>query len=200
MDRKRLKREDQKLVELVQQGDKAAFRLLVQRYQRRVYGIAYGMVRNEDDAMDVTQEAFLKVHRYIDRFQGASNFYTWLYRIVVNLCIDFIRKSRKVREVDYDDGLSHESGRSQSEGAVIGAGFRSPLKNLANQELGKELSKALDALSPKHKEVILLREIEGLSYQEIADSLEISVGTVMSRLHHARQNLQRSLRRYMKKT
>jgi RNA polymerase sigma-70 factor (ECF subfamily) len=195
-----LEREDQELVELVQKGDRAAFRILVQRYERKVYGIAYGMVRNEDDAMDVAQEAFLKVHRYIDRFQGASNFYTWLYRIVVNLCIDFIRKSRKVKQVDYDDSLSHEAGREISEGKIIGTTFRDPLSNLTSQELGDEIKKALDALSDKHKEVILLREIEGFSYQEIADLLEISVGTVMSRLHHARQNLQRSLRRYMKKT
>jgi RNA polymerase sigma-70 factor (ECF subfamily) len=195
-----LERDDQQLVELIKNGDRPAFRLIVQRYQQRVYSIAFGMVRNEDDAMDVAQEAFLKVHRYIDRFQGNSNFYTWLYRIVVNLCIDHIRKSKKARIVDYDDTLNHKDGAEQSEGAVMGSGFKDPLRALANHELGDEISKAIDALSPKHREVILLREVEGQSYREIADLMEISVGTVMSRLHHARNNLQRSLRRYLKKT
>ena len=86
-----MERDDKTLVNQVKAGDRSAFRVLVERYKQRVYGIAFGILRNEDDAMDITQEAFIKVHRHLERFQGTSNFYTWLDRIVVNLCSDQVR-------------------------------------------------------------------------------------------------------------
>ncbi len=149
--------------------------------------------------MDVTQEAFIKVHRHIGRFQGSSSFYTWLYRIVVNLCIDFKRKAARATEVDYDDKLDHRRAVAESGGLVTATASGDPSKELGRRELRHEIGRALDGLSEKHRQVIVLREIEGLSYKEIAEVLDISVGTVMSRLHHARQNLQSSLRRYLKR-
>src|SRR5690606_12045103 len=97
------------LVERVQRGDRDAFRTLVERYQRRLFSVAYGMVRNKEDAMDVVQDAFIKVHRHISNFQGSSSFYTWAYRITVNLCIDFLRKRSRQQEVDYDDTVQRTS-------------------------------------------------------------------------------------------
>jgi RNA polymerase sigma-70 factor (ECF subfamily) len=183
---------DQQLVERAKNGDRAAFRALVERYQQRVYGIAFGIVRHPEDAMDVTQEAFIKVHKHLARFQGSSSFYTWLYRIVVNLCIDHRRRSGRSRSVDFDDSLDH------SEHTEMGpTPIRDPGSEFGRRELRGQIGRAVDELSDKHRQVILLREIEGLSYKEIADTLDISVGTVMSRLHHARQNLQVSLKRYM---
>ena len=189
---------DTELVAQVQRGNRSAFRALYDRYSQRVYGIAYGVVRNSEDAMDITQQAFIKVHRHLDQFQGSSSFYTWLYRIVLNLSIDHVRKGRGAA-VDFDDALDHQSASMMSGGNFASMPIRDPASEIGRKELLEHLDKALDGLSAKHRQVILLREIEGLSYKEIADVLDISVGTVMSRLHHARQNLQVSLRRYLDK-
>ena len=195
VERTRLEQSDQELVERAQKGDRAAFRVLVQRYQKRVYSIAYGVVRNEEDAFDVTQEAFIKVHRYLGNFQGSASFYTWLYRIVINLCIDHKRRSSKGPHVDFDDSLDHERTAMEAGSTPI----RDPAKEFRRKELRAQIGQAIDGLSEKHKQVILLREVEGLSYKEMAEVLDISVGTVMSRLHHARQNLQNSLRKTLGK-
>lgn len=189
--------EDAELVALAKVGDQLAFRHLVERYQKRVFSVAFGVLKNEEDALDVTQEAFVKVHRYIGRFHGTSSFYTWLYRIVVNLCIDHVRKSSRVGMVDYDDATDHHSGTDTSAGRFAGVPAPSPTDELRRKELGAELMRALDGLSHKHRQVIVLREVEGLSYKDIADVLGVSVGTVMSRLHHARHNMQATLRRYL---
>jgi RNA polymerase sigma-70 factor (ECF subfamily) len=188
---------DNELVDLARIGDQTAFRLLVERYQKRVFAVAFGVVKNEEDALDVTQDAFVKVYRYLGRFHGTSSFYTWLYRIVVNLCIDHVRKSNRVGLVDYDDGTNHHHGVDSSAGRFAGVPTPTPGEDLHRKELGTELSRALDALSEKHRQVIVLREIEGLSYNDMAEVLGVSVGTVMSRLHHARHNMQATLRRYM---
>jgi len=147
--------------------------------------------------MDVVQEAFVKVHRNLPRFQGTSSFYTWLYRIVVNLCIDLRRRTSKATVYSFDDALNHETVAT-SHGVLPGGANRGrPDQEFGRQELRKEIGQAMEGLSDKHRQVILLREIEGLSYKEIAEVLGISVGTVMSRLHHARSNLQATLRRYL---
>lgn len=191
--------DDSQLVDRARSGDKRAFRILVERYQKRVYGIAYGVVRNEEDALDVSQEAFIKVHRNLARFQGTSSFYTWLYRIVVNLCIDQKRRKSRAMQVDFDDSRDHGDVAEDSGGRISGSPYRDPARAVSDAELRDEMDRAMSALSDKHRRVVVLRELEGLSYKEIADVEEISVGTVMSRLHHARQNLQSSLRRYMKR-
>jgi RNA polymerase sigma-70 factor (ECF subfamily) len=109
--------DDQALVAACRAGDRQAFKSLMQRYQRKVYSVAYGFLRNQEDALDVVQESFIKVHRYLANFEGNSSFYTWLYRIVTNLCIDHIRKNKRHRELEFDDGLRHDGedpgGRSR---------------------------------------------------------------------------------------
>ena len=192
-----MEHDDRELITRVIKGDQRSFRELVQRYQQRVYAIAFGVVRNEEDALDITQEAFIKVHRHLPSFQGSSSFYTWLYRIVVNLCIDQVRRSGRSALVDFDDGVDHGPAARDAEGRYQAIRIDDPARHLGRQELRGEIQRALDGLSQKHREVIMLREIEGLSYKEIAEVLDISVGTVMSRLHHARQNLQSALRRYL---
>lgn len=184
--------EDNSLVLRCRAGDERAFRQLVQRYQRKVYGIAFGVVRNPEDAMDVAQEAFIKVHRYLDRFEGSSSFYTWLYRIVVNLAIDHLRKQGKATTVDYDDARSHGENSGPDELLPSTMGM-DPDRSLMRQEIRKHVNNALECLSPNHRAVILMREVEGLSYTEMAEVMDCSKGTIMSRLFHARRNLQRAL-------
>ncbi len=188
---------DLNLVKLAQNGDQAAFRQLVERYQRKAYSVAYGMVRNPDDAMDLTQDAFVKVFRNLGKFQGSSSFYTWLYRIVVNICIDHLRKSGRVQNIDYDDTF-----RRGDEENIAGADLlpsslgTNPAKALGRKELIEKMQAALDTLSPNHRTAIVLREIEGLSYEEMAEAMQVNKGTVMSRLHHARKNMQAALSPY----
>jgi RNA polymerase sigma-70 factor (ECF subfamily) len=162
-----------------------------------VYSIALGMTKNREDAMDITQDAFVKVHRYLDNFQGNSSFYTWLYRIVVNLCIDHIRRQGRRANTDFDDKNGY-SGEIQ-EGAD---GFshrldNSPSKVLGRKELAGRIQEAVNELPEYHRAVIIMREIEGLSYTEMAKTMKVSKGTIMSRLHHARQKLKKSLEAYL---
>jgi len=187
---------DHEIVARCKRGDRRAFQLLVERYQRRVYGIAIGMLRKPEDAMDATQEAFIKVFRKLGDFKGDSSFYTWLYRIAVNACIDHCRKRARARTVEYDDGVA----RTEVEAAVPLSGNTRPMHPghaLQNAELNEALAAALEQLSENHRTVILLREVDGLSYEEIADVMECQIGTVMSRLHHARKNLQMALKPFL---
>jgi RNA polymerase sigma-70 factor (ECF subfamily) len=189
---------DAELVDRCQRGDKLAFQKLVIRYQRRVYSIAYGFVRNGEDAMDLTQDVFLKVHRNLDGFQGSSSFYTWLYRIAVNVSIDHIRRNRRRKDdVDYDDRLGHQEAASSDSPVISTSTGLSPAVALRNKELGDRIMKAMDLVSEAHREILVLREIEGLSYEELAEVLDIPKGTVMSRLHHARNNLKKHLTEYL---
>ncbi|MGM0577838.1 MAG: RNA polymerase sigma factor [Myxococcota bacterium] len=190
--------DDAEIVEKVVAGDHRAFRILVERYERKVYTIAYGVLRNEDAAMDATQDAFVKVYKNLPRFKGDSSFYTWLYRIVVNLCIDKKRKQKRAAEVEYEDTRSHGLGEAPTDGPTLASiHIDNPAKAYARQELREHMEQALDALSDAHREILLLREVEGLAYEDIADTLDIPKGTVMSRLYHARKNFQKALRRYL---
>jgi RNA polymerase sigma-70 factor (ECF subfamily) len=185
--------DDEMLIDRARQGDGTAFRMLVERYQKRVYGIAYGMVFNVEDALDISQEAFIRVHRYLAHFQGTSSFYTWLYRIVVNLCVDHLRHRGHNAAVAYNDSLVHET-----EGTGAQPSFTpDPHRALRDRELGERLQQALMQLSPIHRAVLNLREIEGLSYQEMARVMGCSVGTIMSRLFHARRKMQSALQPYL---
>ncbi|MBN2530955.1 MAG: sigma-70 family RNA polymerase sigma factor [Deltaproteobacteria bacterium] len=187
---------DIELVNRCRNGDEMAFSQLVQRYQRKVYTIALGMVKNPDDAMDIAQEGFVKVHRYIGNFQGSSSFYTWLYRIVVNLCIDHLRKNGRYASDEYDERTHNREG-GQGRGVLSSNLGNNPSANLGRKELAAYLQRAIEDLPPYHRAVILMREIEGMSYSDMADTLNISKGTVMSRLHHARQKLQAALQLYL---
>jgi RNA polymerase sigma-70 factor, ECF subfamily len=187
--------DDRELVERARKGDHDAFRGLFERYHRRVYSLAFGMVRNADDALDVVQEAFIKAHRYLDRFEGTSSFYTWLYRIVVNLAIDHLRKHQRSRQVDFDDAMAHlESDAPAGEEGLLPRLLGSnPSQSLLRKEILQHIAAALDELSDNHRAVLVMRELEGLSYEEMAEVMRCSKGTIMSRLFHARKNMQRRL-------
>ncbi len=189
---------DLNLVKLARNGDRDAFRILMERYQRKIFGLCFGMVRNRDDAMDLTQETFVKVFKNLSRFEGQSSFYTWTYRIATNCCIDYLRKAKRNRTVDYDDAIARDEGDSLDGGMLLPSRLGvNPAKVFGRRELMGKIEDALQALSENHRQAILLREVEGLSYQEMADVMEISIGTVMSRLHHARKNMQAHLAEYV---
>ena len=183
--------DDRALVARAQAGDRAAFRTLFERYQRRAYALAFGVVRNQDDALDVVQDAFIKAHRHLDKFEGQASFYTWLYRIVMNLAIDHLRKHRRQRPVDFTDAALDEA---VSEDAllpkIIGG---NPGRALLDKEIRNRIADALGGLSENHRAVLVMRELEGLSYEEMAQAMGCSKGTIMSRLFHARKNMQRQL-------
>jgi RNA polymerase sigma-70 factor, ECF subfamily len=185
------------LVERVQGGDEAAFRELFDRYHRRAFAVAFGVVKNQQDALDIVQDAFVKVHRHIENFQGTSSFYTWLYRIVMNLAIDHVRRHKPARDVEYDDAIGRED-QAAGDGALLPrVGDSNPKKNVLRKELTGAIQAALDELPDYHRAVILLREVEGLSYEEMAEVLEVPKGTIMSRLFHARRKMQASLAAYL---
>jgi RNA polymerase sigma-70 factor (ECF subfamily) len=188
---------DENLVKLAQNGDRDAFQMLMQRHQRRIFNLCYGMLRNKDDAADLVQEAFIKAYKNIDRFKGNSKFYTWLYRIAKNACIDFIRKQKRRKTVDFDDSIRREEPVDGDETLLPSPLGINPAKVAGRKELLEQIEAALDTLSDNHREILILREIDGLAYQEIADTLEISIGTVMSRLYHARKYMQNELSEYI---
>jgi len=189
--------DDQTLISQCRAGDQAAFKELVQRYQKRVYGIAFGMLHQSEDAMDVTQEVFIRVHSYLNHFKGASSLYTWLYRIAINLCIDHLRKTGKYQTVDYDDSMGHDHEGDPGELLPSSADLN-PGKILARKELRIMIENALQGLSPNHRAVLLMREVDGLSYSEMADIMHCSQGTIMSRLFHARRRMQDELSAVMR--
>ena len=184
--------EDRQLVEAVLAGDPSAYRGLVERYQSRVFALVVGMVRNREDARDLTQEAFVKAFNNLSRFRLESSFYTWLYRIAMNLAIDHLRKHKNRNHSEFDEQIAARDG----DGEVADAHLReSPRRVLERKELQGRILEALDKLSPEHKQIILLQEVEGLSYTEIAETLEVAEGTVMSRLFYARRKLQQLLKK-----
>jgi RNA polymerase sigma-70 factor (ECF subfamily) len=186
--------EDRELVALARTGDEAAFRGLFERYYRRAYSLACGVVRNPDDALDVVQEAFIKAHRHIGKFEGTSSFYTWLYRIVMNLAIDHIRRTRRVKSVDFNDALSHQDADSVGEDSLLPHILdENPGKTLIRKEMREHIGAALAELSDNHRTVLIMRELEGMSYEEMAQAMKCSKGTIMSRLFHARRNMQKRL-------
>ena len=189
--RRREAEEDRELIVLAQKGDKAAFRSLVERHQRRAFAIAMGLVRDENDARELVQEAFLRVYRGLGAFQGGSSFFTWLYRIVTNLAIDLMRKpGRKDAELQESQSSTEDESDFPLVSRIDGA---DPLDVIRRQEIAARIKAALDALPPYHRGVILMREVEGMSYEEMAQAMGVSKGTIMSRLFHARQKLQRAL-------
>ena len=182
------------LVERVRSGDQQAFRELFQTYNRRAYAVALGVVKNDQDALDIVQEAFIKVHRHISTFQGSSSFYTWLYRIVMNLSIDHIRKTRNV--TDFNDRVIHAES-TDGEQLIPRIENSNPVKSVVRKELSAQIRRALDELPEYHRAVILLREVEGLSYEQMARVLDVPKGTIMSRLFHARKKMQEALQGYL---
>jgi RNA polymerase sigma-70 factor (ECF subfamily) len=149
------------------------------------------MVRNPEDAREIVQETFVRAFRNLHGFKGDSSFYTWLYRIAVNQSIDFKRREAKRPQAEYDEAQSPGDAALAFGGRVTG---EDPFDAIRNRELGSKIFEAIEDLTPDHRAVILLREIEGLSYEEISETLDCSLGTVMSRLHYARKKLQTRLK------
>jgi RNA polymerase sigma-70 factor (ECF subfamily) len=189
--RRREAEEDRGLVIRAKKGEEAAFRELVERHQRPAYAVALTLVRDENDARELVQDAFLRVYRGLGSFEGKSSFFTWLYRIINNLAIDLMRKPGR-----HDVGLSENHG-AEEEPAELPLVSRidgaDPIDVMRRREIAVRIQTALDALPPYHRGVIVMREVEGMSYEEMAQAMGVSKGTIMSRLFHARQKLQRAL-------
>ena len=189
------KLDDLKLVDAAKNGDTRAFRELYARYHKKVYAIAYGMLRNHDEAMDVVQESFLKVHRYLDRFEQSSSFYTWLYRLVSNQCIDHVRRNKRHRGAEYDEKVQDAEARQvPAPGSLDLSNPGDPRALVQRGEIRAAVEDCLQELSEKHRAVIVLREIQGLSYEEMSAVEDCSKGTIMSRLFHARRKMQNLLK------
>jgi len=188
---------DLELVRRAQKGDVKAFEELLGRYRRKVFGLAMGMVGNRDDAMDVMQDAFVRVYRHLGSFQGDSSFYTWVYRITMNLCIDHVRKAGRMRAAPYEDRLAHEVAEGGGVPIVSVRHDVNPEKAARRHEVMEKLVAALETLPRHHRQVIVMREFEGLTYEEMAQVLQVPKGTIMSRLFHARHKLQKALAEFL---
>jgi RNA polymerase sigma-70 factor (ECF subfamily) len=181
------------LVKRCQTGDCEAFDELVTRYRTRVFGMIYNMVHSEQDAWDLAQDSFVKAWKSIKRFRGQSSFYTWIYRIVMNVTIDWLRKKQvKAGGAEFDDSIQLKEVDPASK--TMPKPDALPSEQLEQREIRTEIDKAIAQLSPEHRAVILMKEIDGMQYHEIAESLGCSIGTVMSRLFYARKKLQNLLR------
>jgi RNA polymerase sigma-70 factor, ECF subfamily len=187
--------DDLPLVSRAKAGDEDAFRALVVRYQRKVYAVALGVVKDPDLAWDVAQETFVRVHGHLGEFEGKSAFSTWIFRIATHLSIDSVRRERRAQKDPVDD-VNEASLAEGGEGILATALGNDPRENVLRRELAAKIHEALATLPEKHRTILVLREVEGLSYEELAERLGIHKGTVMSRLFHARKKMQAALRRY----
>ena len=187
--------EDLAIVRKVQDGDVDAFDALILKYRERVYSVIYNLTSNREDASDLTQESFIKAFQSINRFKGKSSFFTWLYRIALNTSLTYLRKNKlrrffsfeKMVDEDHTEGfIENMTADSDSDKAAL------------MSELQEKLNDAFQKLSVKHRTVVTLFEIDGLSHKEIAEIVGASVGTVRSRLHYAKQFLQGELKDYLR--
>jgi len=178
--------DERDLVRRAKLGDREAFGVLVQRYQQRVVGVARALVHNPDDAMELGQETFIRAFQNLRSFEGRSSFSTWLYRIASNLAIDWRR-----REGRYVIAHGEEA---ENELRKIPSSQGDSFRTMVREELSAKVRAALKELTAEHRQVILLREMEGLSYEEISEILSCPKGTVMSRLHYARDHLRSLLK------
>jgi RNA polymerase sigma-70 factor (ECF subfamily) len=186
---------DADVIERAKRGDHEAFRVLVERYQGRAYGLALRVLRDEEQARDAVQDAFLKVYGSLGKFQGRSGFYTWFYRLVMNVCLDMKRRDRSGRHVEWEEERAVEIAQGAEALAPDAAdpGRGGPESALERAQLRDVLSRAIQALPDSARRTLELREIDGLSYAEIAKALGVPKGTVMSRLFYARRRVQAAL-------
>lgn len=179
---------NQELIEGCRRGDPIAQRELFDTYKGKAFGILYGVVGEREACRDLLQEVFIKVFRSIDKFRGESDPGTWIHRIAVNTALDHVRK-KQVLQVPMDDVGEIDPAECSDEMPKP----VDPYKALEGEELGARIVEAMETLPPAHRAVILLREVEGFSYREIAESMDCSIGTVMSRIHYARERLRNLL-------
>jgi RNA polymerase sigma-70 factor (ECF subfamily) len=185
--------DDYRLVALAQGGDMSSYDELVTRHRGKIFAMIRNMIHQEADAWDLSQEVFIKAWRALPRFEAKAKFSTWLYRIAHNVVYDWMRK-RKIEGVgEFDDGI-FERERIDSASFTTPSGGELPDVILSNSELRVKMEIALGKLSAEHREVVLLKDAQGLSYKEIAEAMSSSMGTVMSRLFYARQKLQALLK------
>lgn len=180
------------LVKRSQTGDTRAFDMLVTKYRGRIYAMTYHLIQNETEAWDLAQEAFIKAWRALPGFKLDAGFYTWLYRIAHNVTYDWLRKKKIQGDGEFDDERTEHRAAAGAE--TTPKGDPAPDMALRNAELGGRIQAAIARLSPEHRQVIVLREVEGLAYEEIAATVPCSLGTVMSRLFYARKKLQEQLK------
>jgi RNA polymerase sigma-70 factor, ECF subfamily len=177
--------DDVALFKAAQKGDMQAFEELVARHRDKIYARAFSMMRNEEDAIDLSQEAWVKAWQRLKQFQGDSSFLTWMTRIVINLCLDKLRKQKRERAESIEQ-MDEESGGVERQMPII---TPNPTEKLERTELRARIDKALNQLSYEHRTVLILHEFEELEYKEIAKRMECSIGTVMSRLFYARRKM-----------
>ena len=176
---------DETLVRASQKGDMRAFEELVARHRDKVYARAFSMVRNEDSAIDLSQEAWVKAWQRLHQFQGEASFLTWMTRIVINLCLDQLRKQKRLRAESIEQ-LDEELGGVERQMPII---TPNPTERLERGELRERIDRALAQLSYEHRTVLVLHEFQELEYKEIAKTMGCSIGTVMSRLFYARRKM-----------
>ena len=177
------------LVQQAKAGDRAAFAALVSAYETKIYNLALRYLGNREDAMDASQEVFLRVFRFLPGFQEESGFSTWIYRIGVNVCKDMLIKQSKRNE----QSIEVEDEEDEQRTIDVADSRYAPEQILENAELRAVLSQAIASLPEQQREMVVLRDIQGLSYEEIAQVLSLEVGTVKSRLSRARENLRKKL-------
>lgn len=183
------------IIEKVKAGDVHAFGVLTKKYRERIFNVIYNMLSNREDAMDLTQDVFIKALTSIKSFKGDAAFYTWLYRIAVNKSITFLKKRRLRRFFSFEN-LDEEVSNSELVEKLTAKGFSASKTTLVN-ELREKLNEALQNLSIEHRTVVVLYEIEGLSHSQIAEITGAKEATVRSRLHYAKQQLQSMLKDYI---
>jgi RNA polymerase sigma-70 factor, ECF subfamily len=184
---------DLEVIQRVRNGESEAFRFLVAEHPQREPVGPPLVPLDEETARDAVQDAFVKAYSALDRFEGRSSFFTWFYRLVMNQCLDARRRDKSGREVAFEDGVGQDTEPTlDTLPEVEGVSF-APAANLMRKQLLEHLAQAIDRLPPAARETLLLREVEGLSYAEIATALQIPKGTVMSRLHYARKQVQKWL-------
>jgi len=176
---------DEVLVRAAQRGDMMAFEELVARHRDKIYARAFSMMRNEDEAIDLSQEAWVKGWQRLQQFQGEASFVTWMTRIVINLCLDALRKQKRLRTESIEQ-LDSESGGVERQMPTVTV---NPTEGLERQELRQRIDQAMSQLSYAHRTVLILHEFEGLEYKEVAKRMACSIGTIMSRLFYARRRL-----------
>ncbi len=176
---------DEELVALAQKGDMAPFEELVFRHRDKVYARAYLMMHQEDAALDASQTAWVKGWQRLAQFKGDSSFSTWMTRVVINLCLDDLRKQKRVHLESIEE-MDEETGGVERQMPLVTV---NPTEGMEQDELRKRIDDALEKLSPAHRTVLVLHEFEGLEYKEISARVGISIGTVMSRLFYARRKM-----------